>query len=304
MTGTKLLRLPSWATTAIAFNNTTSLPLLLIKSLEATGILDSLLKNSDDTASAAVGRATSYFLVNALVNKCMTFALGPKLLEGDEDASGDEDNKPVNGHPGGDRYPIIQREDEENVAAGNPEENEDFIDEQSSLLPGRLVHRSNQVALTTTRGARKQWDRLPSWLQDTLAFAYSFVNAPLIGAVVGAIIGLTPALHRLFFNPSNEGGYFNAWLTSSIKNIGDLFASLQILVVGVKLSKSLRNMKKGEESGHVPLGAFSFITVVRFLIWPMYVSAARCSFLTRQTNTKQDLHSLHLASRNEDEYSR
>jgi hypothetical protein len=66
----------------------------------------------------------------------------------------------------------------------------------------------------------------------------------------------------------SEGGYFNAWLMNSIKNIGDLFASLQIIVVGVKLSQSLRNMKRGEESGPFSWKGFSFITAVRFFIWP------------------------------------
>ena len=90
----------------------------------------------------------------------------------------------------------------------------------------------------------------------------------MFGALGGAIIGLTPTLHRLFFSPSTEGGYLNAWLTSAIQNIGSLFASTQILVVGVKLSQSLRKMKAGEESGHVPGKGLAFITFVRFFVWP------------------------------------
>jgi predicted permease len=92
------------------------------------------------------------------------------------------------------------------------------------------------------------------------------VNPPLIGALLGAIISLTPALHRLFFSDTNKGGYLNAWLTHSAKNIGDLFASLQIIVVCVKLSQSLRKMKKGEESDVVPRRSMTFITCIRFIL--------------------------------------
>lgn len=59
----KLFKLPNWVTPAIAFNNTTSLPLLLIQSLDSAGILDTLLIGND-TTSSAVGRATTYLLVN------------------------------------------------------------------------------------------------------------------------------------------------------------------------------------------------------------------------------------------------
>jgi len=279
VTATRMFRLPQWVTPAIAFNNTTSLPLLLIKSLSATGILDSILSGDSDSASLAVDRATSYFLVNAMVNKSLTFALGPRLLKINEDEDSDDEGiDTANVHPAGDRYPIIQREDEENTLPPVAEEEEeedvsavtgdDFIDEGTSLLPRKLVRKGNKAAKAGSSRFQQYWDALPPWFQRVLDFSYQFVNAPLLGAVVGAILGLTPPLHRAFFNDSNEGGIFNAWLTSSIKNIGELFATLQILVVGVKLSQSLRKMKQGEESGRVPWECMTFITVVRFLIWP------------------------------------
>ena len=77
---TQVFELPPWVTPAIAFNNTTSLPLLLIQSLDATGILSSILMGSSDSTSDAVNRAKSYFLVNAIVGNPLTFALGPELL--------------------------------------------------------------------------------------------------------------------------------------------------------------------------------------------------------------------------------
>ncbi|KAF2015281.1 hypothetical protein BU24DRAFT_441096 [Aaosphaeria arxii CBS 175.79] len=255
---TKVLKLPSWATPALAFNNTTSLPLLLIQSLDATGILDLILTDGD-SSSEAVKRAQSYFLINSMVSNSLTFALGPRLLRpGDEDAPDDDETSDSDDNNNDD-----DEEEQSNLLPG------ELIDEETSLLPSRLVHHTNHHARKTYLTTNKRFQRLPPWSQSTLTFLYEFANAPLLGALAGAFIGLIPALHRLFFNEFTHGGYVNAWLTTSIKNIGDLFASLQIIVVGVKLSQSIRKMKRGEDSGPFSWTSFVFITLVRFVVWPL-----------------------------------
>jgi hypothetical protein len=255
----RFFKAPSWVKLACCFNNTTSLPLLLVQSLGATGILNSIIPEGD-SSSAALDRAESYFLVSAMVSNSLTFALGPRLLRPSDEDSPDED--------------VDKDEDEDEEGEdedGNAMERgpDGIIDEETSLLPQRLIRHANHVERRGYRGTLAWMDRLPPWLQTFLDFAFQFANAPLLGALVGAAIGLTPPLHRLFFNDSNEGGYFNAWLTTAVKNIGDLFASTQIIVVGVKLSQSLRKMKAGEESGVVPKTSLAFITFIRFLFWPL-----------------------------------
>lgn len=95
---TRLFKLPSWVTPALCFNNTTSLPLLLIESLETTGILDKLIMGDSDSSSAALLRAKSYLLVNSVVGNSLTFALGPKLLDGEESPEQEEEEqKQANG---------------------------------------------------------------------------------------------------------------------------------------------------------------------------------------------------------------
>ncbi|KAF2734814.1 hypothetical protein EJ04DRAFT_466019, partial [Polyplosphaeria fusca] len=259
---TRTLKLPNWVTPALAFNNTTSLPLLLIQSLEQAGILDAILTEGDSTSSA-VSRAESYFLINSMVSNSLTFALGPRLLRpSDEDAP----NKAKESEDESDG----EDEDAENGAHENPEQAlGNVIDEETSLLPARAVRKANRAGRAGYKEGSRRWEQLPPWTQQTLDVLYSFANAPLIGAVVGAVIGLVPPLHRLFFNKSDQGGYLNAWLTTSIQNIGELFASLQIIVVGVKLSLSLRKMKRGEASGDMSWTSVAFITVVRFFLWPL-----------------------------------
>lgn len=268
---TRFFKLPVWVTPAIAFNNTTSLPLLLVQSLSSTGILSSILMGSGDTASDAVDRAKSYFLVNAMVSNSLTFSLGPKLLNGHEEdspeqrkESKDEDEETYSNEQAG-------QEDVEQARSQQQEEDdqESEADEHTTLLPDSIANQGSRVAKKSNEYGKFYWDRLPRWAQKILDFLYQFLNAPLIAAVIAAIIGLVPSLHRVFFNESQEGGYFNAWLTTSVKNVGNLFAALQVIVVGVKLSQSMRKMKKGEDSGVVPWTTLILVTTIRFLILPV-----------------------------------
>lgn len=80
---------------------------------------------------------------------------------------------------------------------------------------------------------------------------------------------MIPGLHKAFFASPDEGGFFNAWITSSAKSIGDLFATLQVLIVGVKLSSSLRKFMRGDDSGDLPWLSALFALAVRFVIWPV-----------------------------------
>lgn len=276
-TATRFFNLPSWTTPALCFNNTTSLPLLLVQALDATGILTKLLMSDSDTSSDAVARAKSYFLVCAIVGNSLTFALGPRLLDGEEAPDKEEEDSDQADEAEGANGGVEGTEDVEqgriqptkhqNGDAGHADG--ETVNEETSLLPDPVVRHGENAGRKGYRKGKKYWDKLPPWAQTLLDYVYAFCNAPLIGAIIGVVIGLTPPLHRAFFNDEQEGGFFKAWLTSSVQNIGDLFAALQIVVVGVKLSDSLRKMKRGEESGKVPWIPMIFVLVVRFVIWPV-----------------------------------
>lgn len=268
---TRIFKTPSWVTPAIAFNNTTSLPLLLVQSLAATQLLDVLDPSGDD----AVARAKSYFLVNAMVGNSLTFALGPKLLNVWEE-SADEDDE----------------DDDKTDAAAEArleeqQQEAEHDNEETSLLPNKLARKRARVTLAAYVRGRRSFKRLPKWVKEVLNIVLAFVNPPVIGAVLGTIIGLTPALHRLFFETQEEGGYLNAWLSSALENVGELFPALMVVIVGVKLSGSLLKMKKGDDSGNVPWIPFVLITVIRFIIWPA-ISIVTIYYLAAKTDLLGD----------------
>lgn len=221
---TRLLKLPSWLTPAMSFNNTTSLPLLLIQSLDSTGILKSLLMSDTDTTSAALNRAKSYFLVCAIVSNSLTFSLGPRLLDHEEAPDPDQlqgKNQPQVEDSSDTRQQESQDNHQSDHANGGATEN-------TSLLPEYLVRRGAEAEETGYHRGKSVWDRLGPRTRSFIDLLYGFLNAPLVGAVIGAIIGLAPPLHKAFFDEPQEGGIFKAWLTSCIQNVGDLFAALQV----------------------------------------------------------------------------
>ncbi|KAI1105242.1 auxin efflux carrier [Jackrogersella minutella] len=268
-----LFRLPKWAVPAIAFNNTQSLPLLLLQSLEATGVLASLVGAGQ--TSDAIERARTYFLACSVINNTITFSQGAKWITGEQKSS-EQDNSTdpesqqsqQDGYGSGEQRP---RADSNGHLTGESDDGDDDSGdpgERTSLLPRKVVYWEHKVGNGFTSVFRRCFYAAPIFVQKTFAAIGMFFNPPSIGAAIGLAIGLSPPLHRLFFNGMSEGGYFNAWLTSSLRNIGELFVSLQVIVVGVKLSLSLRLMKEGEDTGKLPLGTVLCVIFIRFILWP------------------------------------
>ena len=105
------LGMPDWVTVAIMFNNTTSYPLLLITALDDTGILSSLIV-TDETTREAIERAKAYFLVFATVSSCLTFAVGPRLIDSEHAPELDEDAKEADVASDHDQNPDVSANEE------------------------------------------------------------------------------------------------------------------------------------------------------------------------------------------------
>ncbi|KAK7451233.1 hypothetical protein VKT23_012571 [Stygiomarasmius scandens] len=244
---------PQWIIPAMAINNSTSLPLVLIQSFESTGILERLMLHGESQADA-LSRAKSYLLVNAMISNILAFILGPILL-----AQKRDDSFPVNGRES-DR---VERSSE--------------IDESAPLLNTQTRTRQRQNSQVSKRALVSRWIKC--------VFSTLFRSPIFLSAVTGVILGLTPQFHTAFFAPPFPlgDGIFSGWLTASIANVGDLFASLQLVVVGSKLAMSISKMRRGEESGDVPVAAIVAVFFVRFIFWPI-VSIVTVYTIVKNTN--------------------
>ncbi|KAL3477701.1 hypothetical protein BJX99DRAFT_123572 [Aspergillus californicus] len=263
----KLLGLPAWVTPACAFNNTTSLPLLLLQSLESVGSLEMILSEGD-SVSDAVARAQSYFLLCGVVSKTIGYIVGPKMLTAEGDGDGDEE---AQNH-------------------GYEHGHEERADEETSLLQGRSSNPKSHSELPfgakLARFGKKVFYVFPKRIkQNVMApFDAPMADVAIVCTLVGAVLGLVPQLHKAFFNKYEDGGIFNAWLTSSIKNVGKLFTTLQIFIVGCELGVSFEKMGfgRGRDNGHGDGGGdvsdgresnpgvkeIMTIFLIRLVIWP------------------------------------
>ena len=284
--------LPRWVVSVTAFNNTESLPLLLLQSLSTTGVLASLVPGGEDDG---IERTRSYFLACSVVTNTITFGRGPEILTSSNRNSaavrafrwvvggpGPDDHHGVIGDGGradseGQRDQVDGREDERSEQEDQGDDNDDGSyensdsgepDEQTSLLPKKVRRSGAKVRDSVVSRLDRWFQACPTPAQRTLRALGAFVNPPFIGALAGVVIGVSPPLHRLFFADMADGGYFNAWLAKALQNIGELFIALQVVVVGVKLSLSLRLWKKGEEAGSVPFGTLACVVFMRFVLWP------------------------------------
>ncbi|CZT48124.1 related to Auxin Efflux Carrier superfamily [Rhynchosporium secalis] len=280
----RMFKFPAWTIPAICFNNTTALPLLLLQSLQTSGILKDLTMGKGDTAEEAMKRAKSYFLVAAVVGNSLTFAVGPRLLDDEETPDSYEDKKAQEEQENGSESED-EHENPTNESGRTAEEQEEHATETTTLLPDRIADPGAELGGVLADTFEKYWSRLPAALRNHLHFVSSFFNAPLIGAVIGAILGLVPPFHKAFFGEPMEGGIFKAWLTSSVKKIGELFPALQLVVVGAKLSASLLKMKEGKDVGKMKLVPVLSIFFIRFILWPVisigtiYLLASKTSLL-------------------------
>ena len=276
--------MPDWTTVAIMFNNTTSYPLLLIAALNGTGILESLIV-VDESTEDAISRANSYFLVFATVSSCLTFAVGPRLID-TEHAT--EDPKEANPDVSDDQGALEEGEADERTGlldsrfASSSFGHVSFVPSRRSLPDAVNSAPQSVSSRRASLVPESRWHRLGPRTRWWLLFFSDFFNAPLVGALIGAVIGLAPPLHHAFFSDTADGGIFTAWLTASLKNIGSLFVPLPVVVAGVSLYNA---MVEARERGHlasaVPWLTVAFIILVRFLVWPIISIATIYGLISR-----------------------
>ncbi|KAL2841320.1 auxin efflux carrier [Aspergillus pseudodeflectus] len=258
----KLLKLPRWVIPACAFNNTTSLPLLLLQSLESVGSLKMIVQDGDSVTNA-IARAQSYFLLCGVISKTIGYAVGPTMLTHADEDGEDDDHDQERDHDA-----------EGNAADTEAQNGHAEANEEMPLLRGRSNKANEDLSTKLKRWAKKVVFVFPKRIKQNVltAFDTPLADVAIICTLVGAVLGLVPQLHKAFFNSYEEGGIFNAWLTSSIKNTGKLFTTLQIFIVGCELGVSFEKIQGGSREGgrdsNPGWKAILTIFLVRLVIWP------------------------------------
>lgn len=199
----------------------------------------------------------------AVVSKTAAYVAGPSLLRRQ---SGDHDNRHDTEQG---QQPCQEHSFNDNENA-NSSSDEHRLNERAPLLRQGTRALPHRIAESFKRRWRNISCRFTYHVRQDLAlFETPYADVAIAAALCGAVLGLVPSLHRAFFYPAEKGGTVNAWLTTSIQNIGKLFTTFQIFVVGCTLAVSFERMRASADSGKIPIRALLFVFCVRLVLWPV-----------------------------------
>ncbi|KAJ3557263.1 hypothetical protein NM688_g1565 [Phlebia brevispora] len=254
-----VLRTPSWVIVAAGRPNTSALPLLLLQSLETTGVLE-LLGADGESVSQTLHRAKSLILLNVVVQQAFTFQTAPSLLErdatkrarrdsaGDAEAGATDELSPAAKHASN-IAPIVQDSEHVGLLQDNDARSYGSSSQAEPDYPSALEPIAEEPDI--------HWPRSIGIFEKPLKKIAMTMSPPLIGAIIGLILGIIPPLHELFYS---EGSALYTAVTQSAKELGNLFVALQMFTVGAELA-----LVPNCHPGYIPMGC---ALLVRFLIMP------------------------------------
>ncbi|PCH43453.1 hypothetical protein WOLCODRAFT_90292 [Wolfiporia cocos MD-104 SS10] len=245
--GQRVLGIKHWTIIACGRPNSNALPLLLLHSLETTGVLEQLA-GSGESMKQTMNRAKSLLLLNAIVQQVFTLQLAPSVLALD-DGKNKVDPAHINRlRPGPGRIlPIVQ--DEEHVG---------LLDSYDAAVDSADADGDMQGALDAIVDTPDaHWPAAIAVLEKPLKKVWSQMSAPLVGAIIAFILGMIPPLHQAFLD---EDGAMYASITQSVENLGSIFVVLQTFSVGAELA-----LVPSTSPGYL---ATIWVLSVRFLAMP------------------------------------
>ncbi|OJT06996.1 hypothetical protein TRAPUB_2152 [Trametes pubescens] len=229
--GQHVLKLPYWTIAASGRPNSNALPLLLLQSLESTGVLDMLSRPGEDV-SATLARAKSLILLNAIVQQTITFQFTPSIMERDSDHSKATDPERQDRlQPGPGRLTTVVQDQERVGLLDDHEHDADDSGPAENSYDGALSDIADQPDI--------HWPHRIRLLEKPLKKIWVDMSPPLIGAILALVIGvstdciapircaqytdmreqITPMLHNLILN--KDGALYTSF-TQSVANLGEL----------------------------------------------------------------------------------
>jgi predicted permease len=242
----KALGLPNWTIVAAGRPNSSALPLLLIEALSSTGVLDEL-KRPGESTSAVLDRAKSLILLNVVVQQAFTFAAGPSILTGGQHDEDDDRLLP------GPRRGGATIQDTEHVGLLH-----DHSGDEATYGATADPHRFERPLRQLEDQPDMRWPEKLRFLQAPVTKVASFLEPPVVGAIIAVIFGMIPFLHKAFL--SEDGTFYNS-ITKALGNLGGLFVSLQMFTVGAQLASV--------KSSNPKAVATSYVLLIRYVIMPL-----------------------------------
>jgi auxin efflux carrier family protein len=229
--GQVVLKTPHWVIVASGRPNSSALPLLLLQSLESTGILNSL-DSTGASSSKLLSRAKSYILLNVIVQQSITFQTAPNILKMDDgEGQDDEERGPASLTPAahksaGRLNPIVQDRDRVGL-----------LEDYDGASYGTREETHFPVALSAIEDRPDiHWPRKLQSIEKPIKAVIHWMSPPLIGAIIALVLGvrcgclyrevttidyeqIVPLFHEVFF--SQDSALYSS-VTQSIENIGEL----------------------------------------------------------------------------------
>ncbi|KAI0682414.1 membrane transport protein-domain-containing protein [Cytidiella melzeri] len=254
--GQVVFKTPHWVIVAAGRPNSSALPLLLLQSLESTGILNHLA-SSDADSSKLLSRAKSYILLNVVIQQSITFQLAPSILHLDDGPSAHADEElgpaslaPASRKPTGSLNPIVQ--DRERVGLL------DDYDVHAYGANGQREDGNFSAALSAIQDQPDvHWPKRVHFAEKPVKAVMNWISPPLTAAIIALVLGMIPPLHDAFFNKDTA---LYSSVTQSIENIGELYVATQMFIVGTQIA-ILPGVKP-------QFGPTAYSMLVRFLLMP------------------------------------
>ncbi|WOO80684.1 putative transporter [Vanrija pseudolonga] len=243
--GVRLLRLPHWVVPCMVFNNATK-----------AGTIEGLLVEGD-TTKKALSRGIVYVLIYSLVANLARFGFGPHMLK---DVKAKEEIHAWTHH----------ETPHQHHAPKDEEDEEDAVVDVLTTAEAQPSTSSEATPLLGEGPAPK-----PRWTKRLKRNVKEIMNPPLAGGLTAAFFGVVPFLHKWFFTDDS----LLAPLTMSFHNLGQLYAVLQMFVLGAHLQS--KGYARPQYLALVYLFAF------RFAIMPL-ISSSMVAYVRNHTTVLLD----------------
>lgn len=191
--GKRVMRLPYWTVAACGRPNSNALPLLLLQSLEHTGVLDTLSQRGESVKDT-LERAKSLILLNAIVQQIFTFQLAPSIMARDDRHKHSEDGPDSQDRlrPGPGRLTsIVQDPERVGLLHDEYDDEDENGEEDAELTRAERCRGGRQAVEDIADHPDVHWPERLRLIEKPVKKIVSLISPPLSGAIIALVIGVS-----------------------------------------------------------------------------------------------------------------